>query len=94
MKKRASPASRAPTTAQPIPIPAAAPAGTFELFEPFDERPELVTELGDAVDVLAESVPVFVAIIDEVAGGVEALAESDEGLRGRNTQTPFKQVDS
>jgi len=37
MKKRASPASRAPTTAQPIPIPAAAPADTLELVEPFDD---------------------------------------------------------
>jgi len=92
MKKRASPASRAPITAQPIPIPAAAPADTFELVEPFNERPELVTELGDAVNVLAESVPVFVAIVDEVVEGVEPLAELDERLDIR--QTLFEQIAS
>jgi len=44
--------------------------------------------------VLVESVPVLIGIVDEVAGGAEALAELDEGLRGRNTQALFKQVDS
>jgi hypothetical protein len=45
-----------PTAAQPIPIPAAAPTGTFELAEPM-----LMAEPADAVAVLVESVPVFVA---------------------------------
>jgi hypothetical protein len=93
IKKTISPARRAPITAQPIPIPAAAPADTFELFEPFNEG-ELVAGPADAVDVLVESVPVLVAIVDEVAEGVEALAELDERLRGLNLQTVFEQVDS
>jgi hypothetical protein len=44
MRKIIRPASRAPAIAPPIPIPAAAPAGTFELVEPFDEGLELVAE--------------------------------------------------
>jgi len=81
MKKTISPASRAPTTAQPIPIPAAAPAGTFELVklfdeslelvELFDETLELVAEPANAVGVLVGPVPVFVGVVDEVAEGVE-----------------------
>lgn len=88
MKKTISPARRAPITAQPIPIPAAAPAGTFELFEPFDEG-DLVAEPVDAIDVV-ESVLVFVGIVDEVAESVEALAELDERLD--TPQTPFEQI--
>jgi len=91
MKKRASPASRAPTTAQPIPIPAAAPADTFELFEPFDEG-EFVAEPAGAVDVLVESVPVLVGIVDEVTEGAKALTELDGRLD--IPQTLFEQIAS
>jgi hypothetical protein len=89
MKKIMRLASRAPAIAPPIPIPAAAPAGTFELVEPFDEGLELVAE-----PVLVGSVLVVVGIVDEVAEGVEALAELDERLRGRKTQTLFEQADN
>ena len=54
----------------------------------------LVAELADVVDVLVEPVPVFVAIVDEVAKDVEALAELDERPRESKTQAPFEQVDS
>jgi len=89
MRKIIRLASRAPAIAPPIPIPAAAPAGTFELIEPFDAG-----ESADAVDVLVGSVLVVVGIAGEVAEGVEALAELGKRLRMRKTQAPFEQVDS
>lgn len=59
MKKTISPASRAPATAQPIPMPAAIPLATPELVRPGEG---VVVFVGDGVD----RVWAFVGLIEEL----------------------------
>lgn len=81
MKKTMSPASKAPTIAQPIPMPAAAPVATPEPPEPFDGGFEVPAEPAEPAEVVVAG-PVPVEVVDEVADGVGEPAEADETFRG------------
>jgi hypothetical protein len=88
MKKTTSPASRAPITAQPIPIPAVVPADDFELGEPvgeLDEPGKELVELVELVRELAEGVGESV-VLDDVLPPQEIQLEGQRGMLGKNAR--------